>query len=113
LEQLNRSNDQILLRDTEAWALSQDEKWICRRIKQDRKIQFPILKIEGDSRYPSSTPSVSELYGVEVRESEGAILYPAIFIVDKRGTIRFRKVYTQPTDRLCPDDLLCELDKLS
>ncbi|UCB53541.1 MAG: redoxin domain-containing protein [Candidatus Zixiibacteriota bacterium] len=111
-EELNRFYDQIRLRDTEVLALSRDERWISRRVKQERKIQFPILKIEGDPGNPSSTPPVSELYGIVVRESEGTALYPAVFIVDKGGTVRFRKVYTQPTDRLHPDDLLCELDKL-
>lgn len=112
LEELNRPYDQIRLKDTEVLALSRDERWITRRIKQERKIQFPIMKIEGAPRYPSSTLPVSELYGVEVRESEGTALYPAVFIVDKGGTIRFRKVYTQPTDNLQVGDLLCELDKL-
>lgn len=112
LEVLNRSYDQIRLRDTEVLALTRDERWISRRIKQEKKIQFPILKIEGDTQYPCRAPSVSQLYGIEVGESGGKLLYPAVFIVDKGGTIRFRKVYAQPTDRLHPDDLLCELDKL-
>ncbi|MGB2804695.1 MAG: redoxin domain-containing protein [Candidatus Zixiibacteriota bacterium] len=112
LEVLNRSYDQIRLRDTEVLALNRDERWVSRRIKQEKKIQFPILKIEGDPRYPSSAPPVSELYGIEVRESEGTVLYPAVFIVDKGGTIRFRKIYTQPTDKLQVEELLCQLDKL-
>jgi peroxiredoxin len=112
LGQLNRSYDQIRLKDTEVLALGRNERWITRRIKQERKIQFPIMEIEGAPRYPSSTLPVSEVYGVEVRESEGTALYPAVFIVDKGGTIRFRKVYTQPIDSLQVEDLLCELDKL-
>jgi peroxiredoxin len=112
LEVLNRSYDQIRLRDTEVLALTRDERWISRRIKQEKKIQFPILKIEGDPRSPSSAPPVSELYGIEVRESEGTVLYPAVFMVDKRGTIRFRKVYAQPADKLQVEELLCQLDKL-
>lgn len=111
LEVLNRSYNQIRLRDTEVLALTRDERWISRRIKQEKKIQFPILKIESDTQYPCRAPSVSQLYGIEVGESEGTTLYPAVFIVDKGGTIRFRKVYAQPTDKLHPDDLLYELDK--
>ena len=112
-EELNHFYDQIRLKDTEVLVLSLDERWISRRIKQEKEIQFPILKIEGDPRYPSSTHSVSELYGIEVRESGKAALYPAVFIVDRRGTVCFRKVYTQPTDRLQVEDLLCELDRLN
>ena len=112
LEELNRSYDQTRLRDTEVLALTRDERWISRRIKQEKKTRFPILKIETDRRYPSQAPPVSQLYGIEVKEFGKETVYPAVFIVDKGGTIRFRKVYAQPTDRLHPDDLLRELDKL-
>jgi|GEM_PF-3439652 len=111
-EELNHPYDQIRLRDTEVLALTRDERWISRRIKQEKKIQFPILKIEGDTQYPCRAPSVSQLYGIEVGEFGGKLLYPAVFIVDKGGTIRFRKVYTQPTHKLRAEDLLCELDNL-
>ena len=111
-EELNRSYDRILLKDAEVLVLSRDERWTSRRIRQEKEIQFPILKIEGDPRYPSSTPSVSELYGIEVIEPEGAAFYPAVFIVDKGGTIRFRRVLAQPDDKLQLEELLCELDKL-
>lgn len=70
------------------------------------------MKIEGDTQYPCRAPSVSQLYGIEVGESGGKLLYPAVFMVDKGGTIRFRKVYAQPADKLQVEELLCQLDKL-
>lgn len=112
LEVLNRSYNQIRLRDTEVLALTRDERWISRRIKQEKKIQFPILKIESDTQYPCRAPSVSQLYGIEVGEFGGKLFYPAVFMVDKGGTIRFRKVYAQPADKLQVEELLCQLDKL-
>jgi peroxiredoxin len=112
LEELNRLHDQIQMRETEVLALSQDESWISRRIREERKIQFPILKIEGGLRFDSSDSSVTQLYGVQTRESEEVSLYPAFFLVDKAGTIRYRRVYTHPSEQFNPEDLLCELDKL-
>jgi peroxiredoxin len=100
------------LRDTEVLALTRDERWISRRIKQEKKIQFPILKIEGDTQYPCRAPSVSQLYGIEVKEFGKKTVYPAVFIADKGGTIRFRRVYAQPADKLQVEELLCQLDKL-
>ena len=97
-EELNRFYDQIRLKDTEVLALSLDERWISRRMKQEKEIQFPILKIEGDPRYPSSTPPVSELYDIEVSESEGAAFYPAVLIVDKGEPFASeRSIPGQPT----------------
>lgn len=112
LEKLNRSYGQIQTKDTEVLALSRDERWVARQIKEEKKIQFPILKAEGDMRYSASAPSVGELYGVEVTESGRRLLCSAVFIVDKGGTIRFRRVLAQPDDKLRPEELLCELDKL-
>lgn len=112
LEEINRFYHQIGLKDTEILFLSQDERWISQRIKEERNIRFPILKIEGDLRFgPSSTP-VTQQYGLQRGESKEQNLYPAIFLVDKGGTIRYRKVYTQPSEKLKPEELLCELDKL-
>ena len=112
LEQLNRSYDQIRLRDAEVLALSRNERWISRRAKQEKKIEFPILKIETDRRYPSQAPPVSQLYGIEVKKYGKETVYPAVFIVDKWGTIRFRRVLDQPNAELLLKELLCELDKL-
>ncbi len=111
LEELSRSYDQFQKRGTEILSFSQDERWISHRIKEERKIPFPILKTEGEPEFDSLAPSVSEQYGIEVSEPGGKVLHPAIFIVDKGGTVRFRKVLTQSTDRLPLDDLLCELEK--
>jgi peroxiredoxin len=112
LEGLNGSYDRIRLSHTEILALSRDERWVARQIKEEERFRFPILKAEGDMHHPASAPSVGELYGVEVTESGRRLLCSAVFIVDKGGTIRFRKVLLQPDDELRSEELFCELDKL-
>ena len=112
LDELGRNYDRIRQKDTEILALSPDETWTSRRIKEKKNIQFPILKIERDLRSDLQAPPVTQQYGVQTSESGGESFYPAIFLVDKRGIIRFRKVFIQPTEKLNTEELLCELDKL-
>lgn len=112
LDELNRFYDHIQLKETEVLSFTQDERWVSHRIKEEKKIRFSILKIESDLRFDPPAPSVSQQYGVGASESEEGNLYPAIFLVDKMGIIRYRKVYTQPTEKLNTKELLCELDKL-
>jgi len=112
LDELNRFYDHIQLKETEVLSFTQDERWVSHRIKEEKKIRFPILKIEGDSEFDHLASSVSEQYSVEAKESGGKTLYPAIFLVDKMGIIRYRKVYTQPTEKFDLRELACELDKL-
>ena len=113
LDELNRFYNHIQLKETEILSFTQDERWVSHRIKEEKKIRFPILKIESDLRFDPSTPSVTQQYGVQANKSEGENLYPAIFLVNKSGIICYRKVYTQPTKKLNTEELLCELDKLS
>lgn len=112
LDELNRFYDHIQLKETEVLSFTQDERWTSHRIKEEKKIRFPILKIESDPRFDPPAPSVSQQYGVQASESEGKNLYPAIFLVNKSGIICYRKVYTHPTEKLNTKELLCELDKL-
>lgn len=115
LDWYNRINgyyDQIQQKNTEVLSLNQDERWISQQIKKERKIRFPILKIEGDLRFGNSSTLLTQQYGIQRGELKEQNLYPAIFLVDKGGTIRYRKVYTRPSEELKPEELLCELDKL-
>lgn len=112
LERLNRLYHQIQLKDAEVLSLSLDETWISRRIKRKKNIQFPILKIERDSELNSAAPTVIQQYGLQTGDSEEKDVHPAIFLVDRYGTVRYRKVYTQPSDEFNGEELLCELDKL-
>lgn len=113
LKELNRFYDQIRLKEAQVLSLSPDESWISHRIKQENKIQFPILKIESDLRSHPGPPQVIQQYGLQRRDAEGESLYPAVFLVDQIGIIRYRKVYIQPSEELNVGELLCELDKLT
>jgi peroxiredoxin len=111
LEELSRFYNKFQMRKIEILSFSPDERWVSHRIKEERKIPFPILKMEGEDKLDSRIPSVSERYGIEAEESGKKVLCPAIFMVDKGGTVRFRKVLTPSTDRLPLLELLCELEK--
>ena len=111
-DRINGYYDQIQQKDTEVLSLNQDERWISQRIKKERKIRFPILKIEGDLRFGPSSTLLTQQYGIQRGQPEEQNLYTAIFLVDKGGTIRYRKVYTRPSEEPKPEELLCELDKL-
>lgn len=113
LSGLTKAYDRIRLKNAEIIGISPDEKWISQKLKTEKKIEFPILKDDKDTKGGSQAPKVSEQYGVQILKSEGADLYPAFFVIDKQGIIRFRKVCTHPTEKLTVDELLCELDKLS
>jgi len=112
LEEFNRLYDDIQMRDTEILAFSPDERWNSKRIKRERDIRFPILKIEGESKSGNPSPRVTQQYGIEAKTLEEESLYPAIFLVDKRGIIRLRRVYTQPSHKPQVKELLSELEEL-
>jgi len=113
LSELAKAYDRIRLKNVEIVGVSLDERWVSQKLKDKKKIEFPILKDDKDAKGGSQAPKVSEQYGVQILKSERADLYPAFFIIDKRGIIRFRKVCTHPTEKLTVDEVLCELDKLS
>ncbi|KPL01913.1 MAG: hypothetical protein AMJ73_09520 [candidate division Zixibacteria bacterium SM1_73] len=111
--ELAQAYDRIRSKNAEILSISPDEIWTSQKLKKEKKIEFPILKDDKDAKGGSRRAKASELYGVDISKSEGPDLYPAIFIIDKRGIIRFKKICTHPAKKLTVDKLLCELEKLS
>jgi len=112
VSELANAYDRIKSKNAEIVCISPDERWVSQKLKEEKKIEFPILK-DDDTKGVSQAPKVSEQYGVNILKSEKAKFYPAIFIIDRRGVIRFKKICTHPNKKLSVDELLCELDKLS
>jgi len=112
LDQLGLLLDELGRGDLEILALSLDERWTSRRLKTERQIRFPILKIEADGESFPNTPPVNQQYSVEVNQPHKQTIYPAIFLVDKLGIVRYRKVYLQAADKPDFELLLCELNQL-
>lgn len=113
LGELAQACGRIKLKDTEILSISPDERWISQRLKDEKKIEFPILKDGTDTKGKPQAPKVSEQYGLQILKPEKADFHPAVFIIDKRGIIRFRRVCTHPDKKPRVDELLCELEKLS
>jgi peroxiredoxin Q/BCP len=113
LSGLAKAYDRVKLKNAEIIGISPDERWISHKLKTKKKIEFPILKDNQEAKGASQSPKASEQYGVQILKAERASLYPAIFVIDKRGIIRYRNVLMHPSKKLKVDDLLCELDKLS
>ena len=113
LSELAKAYDRIRSKNAEILSISLDEIWVSQKLKKEKEIKFPILKDEEDTKGGPETPKVSEQYGVQMSKSERPDLYPAFFIIDKRGIIRFKKVCTHPTKKPTIDELVCELEKLS
>jgi peroxiredoxin len=111
-EELNLFYDEMEGEEIEILALSLDERWTSRPLKQGRKLRFPILKIESDLRFDPPVLSVGQQYGLPAGPSRQK-LYPATFLVDKMGIIRFRKVYLEPTEGLNLKSMECELEQVS
>lgn len=111
--ELAQAYDRIRSKNAEILSISPDEIWTSQKLKKEKKIGFPILKDDKDAKGGSRTRKASELYGVDISKSEGPDLYPAIFIIDKRGIIRFKEICTHPAGELTVDELLRELEKLS
>jgi peroxiredoxin len=113
LSELKQAHDRIRSKDTEVISISPDQGWVSKKLKEKKKIEFPILKDERDPRGGSLAPKVSEQYGVQILKSERTDFHPAFFIIDKKRIIRYRKVCPHPVEKPNVEKLLCELDKLS
>ena len=111
--ELAKAYDRIRSKNAEVVAISPDESWMSEKLKKEKGIEVPILKDDEGTEGKSQAPKVSEQYGVQISKSEGPHFYPAVFIIDKGGIIRFRKVCTHPSKKARVDELLCELEKLS
>jgi peroxiredoxin len=112
LGELSLFYDEIANEDVEVLALSTDESWTSRRLKEEKRIRIPILKIEKETETDPNSPLISQRYGVEAYPNGERSVYPAIFLVDKRGLIRYRKVFIGATDKPDVEKLLGELKEL-
>jgi peroxiredoxin Q/BCP len=111
--ELGNAYDRIRLKNAEILSISLDESWTSHKLKTKMRIGFPVLKDEKDIKSGPGAPKVSQQYGVQKSKLERPDLHPAVFIIDKRGIIRFKKVCTHPTKKPSVDELSCELDKLN
>jgi peroxiredoxin Q/BCP len=111
LSELKDAYGRIQSKNAEIICISRDEKWMSQKLKEEKGIEFPILKDGKDTE--DGTPDLSERYGVQIQESERTSIHPAFFVIDKRGIIRYRKVLNHSTKKLVEEELLCELDQLS
>ncbi len=112
LEELSFFRDETERDDVQVLVLSLDQRWTSRRLRQERKLRFPILTIEAEPGMSSNDPPVSQQYGVEIDPGGEKSICPALFLVDKMGIVRYRKVYTEKTDRMDAEQLLCEVGEL-
>jgi peroxiredoxin len=113
LESVNRLHHEISAKDIEILWLSPDERWFIRRIEEEKKLRFRILKIEDEVRNGFRLPRLTQQYGVEATESARGTPYPAVFLVDRTGIVRYRKVYTGAAGKPHPEELVCELNNLT
>lgn len=112
MSELSLFYDEITKEDAEVLALSTDESWTSRRLKEEKRIRFPILKIEKDAETDPNFPIISQRYSVETDRNGERGVYPAFFLVDKRGLIRYRKVFTGATEKPDVEKLLGELKEM-
>ncbi len=113
LDSVNRLHHEISAKEIEILWLTPDERWFIRRIEEEKKLRFRILKIEDEVRNGLWLPPLIQQYGVEATESGRGTPYPAVFLVDRTGIVRYRKVYTGAADKPNPEELVCELDNLT
>ena len=111
--ELAKACDRIRSKNAEVVAISPDENCMSEKLKKEKGIEFPILKDDKGTEGKSQAPKASEQYGVQMSKAAGSHFCPAVFIVDKGGIIRFRKVCTHSSQKARVDELLCELEKLS
>lgn len=75
-----------------------------RKEKEKLNLEFPILSDKGFS--------VISQYGVKDTSSEKGICYPAVFIIDRNGLIRYRKVWVEKNFKPDLGEILFTLDEL-
>ncbi|MGB8658046.1 MAG: redoxin domain-containing protein [Candidatus Zixiibacteriota bacterium] len=104
LDELNGLRSRFALKETEILAFSPDQRWTSRRLKEEKKLAFPILNV---------TPAVIQQYGIQDTQPEGSGLHPSVFLVDKRGIVRLRMVFNHAQRKPDWGVLSCEVDNLN
>ncbi len=75
-----------------------------RKEKEKLNLEFPLLCDKGFS--------VISQYGVKDTSSEKGLCYPAVFIIDRNGLIRYRKVWVEKNFKPDLGEILFTLDEL-
>jgi peroxiredoxin Q/BCP len=103
LTSLVNDYDKFKSEGTEIVAISVDPPEKGRDLAEKLKIQFPLLS-DADHK-------VIDAYGVF--DAEGKISKTAVFLVDKKGVVRWSYIGENKTDRPLNETMLEELKKLN
>lgn len=104
LKLLQEKLEEIKLKDGVVLGISGVRKRELRKEKEKLNLKFPILC---DKDF-----SVISQYGVKDTSSEKGLCYPAVFIIDKNGLIRYRKVWIEKNFKPDLGEILFTLDEL-
>lgn len=86
-------------------AVSPESKTLTKRLAERESLSFPLLVDAG--------LETIRRYGLLNSKSERPAPYPAYFVIDRDGVIRFKRVVLEEADRPDLDTLLNELEKYS
>jgi peroxiredoxin len=112
LGELSLFYDEITKEEVEVLALSTDESWNSRQLKEEKRIRFSILKIDRGVETDQNSPLVSQRYSIETNRKGERSVYPAFFLVGRRGLILYRKAFTDATEKPDVEKLLSGLKEL-
>jgi len=96
--------EEIKIKGGVVLGISSAKKRELKKQKGKLKIDFPILSDENFS--------VISQYGIKSKTSEMDLCYPAVFVVDKEGLIRYRQVWVKEISKRDLDRMLPLLDEL-
>jgi mycoredoxin-dependent peroxiredoxin len=103
LERLEERRVKLESKGATLTAISVDPVEKSRALASRLGIQFPLLSDPGGE--------VARAYGVWHAEKEIAL--PAVFVIDRRGAIRWKRVSASLNDRPPEDDIVEAVDALS
>lgn len=104
LKLLQERLEEIKLKDGVVIGISGVGKRELRKEKEKLNLDFPLLS---DKDF-----SVISQYGVKDTSSEKSLCYPAVFIIDRNGLIRYRKVWVEKDFKPEIEEILFTLDEL-
>ena len=91
---------------------------------EKHSLQFPVLSDEGGAvidtyglKYDISSPELYKTAGVDLAKYNGKggwiLPAPAVFVIDRKGAVRFASANGDYTQRVEPDEALAVLDSLN
>jgi len=105
LQELNKSRHKIELSNGLILAISTEAPRTMKEFGQKLGLNFPLL-------YDRRSETISA-YGVLDTSSEKGEPHPAVFIVDRLGIVRYRKVCSDYDDRPSVDEIVSILEQLT